>query len=114
MDGLAKYHLFQALFRSRVAYAVNLLSPISTKIRTWFEGYYYRAIKSLLGVKENAKTEKLLSTCLGMSFEDYIMKETKNTYARMLNKADELRKEKIQEIMDFFEVPTPNLVEDQF
>lgn len=86
INGLTRYHLFQALFRSRVAYPINLMAPISKKVKDWYKGFYYRALKALLRIKENANTEKLLRICLGKSFEEFLLEESSNTYSRMLNK----------------------------
>lgn len=54
----------------------------------WYKGFYYRALKLLLSIKENADTNKLLQLCLGKCFEDFMRGETSNTFARLLNKAE--------------------------
>jgi hypothetical protein len=67
LDGFSKYHLFQALFRSRVSYSMNLLTIKEKKCLSWFEGFWYRALKILVGIslKENVNKERLFEICLG-------------------------------------------------
>lgn len=70
---------------------MNLLATMSKKILEWYKGFYYRALKSLLRVKQMANKELLLKVCLGKTFEEFLRGETSNTYARLLNKAVGMR-----------------------
>lgn len=51
IDSRGKWHLFQALFRCRVSYAINLITLLDEKTTNWLRIYWYRALKALLGIR---------------------------------------------------------------
>lgn len=67
LDGAPKYHLFQGLFRSKVSYAINLMTSMDKQSLKWLEGYWYRSLKLLTGFKYHEKINKdrLFQICLG-------------------------------------------------
>jgi hypothetical protein len=75
LDGASKFHLFQALFRSRVSYAMNILAYFDRDTAKWFKSYWYQSIKTLLNIGDNIKMERLFSFTLGESFESFLEKE---------------------------------------
>ena len=44
-------------------------------MKTWLENFWYQAIKKLLVIKGNPKKTKLLRTCLGQDFDEYLAGE---------------------------------------
>lgn len=109
MPGLARFHIFQALFRSRVCYAINLLAPTCPRITSWYKGFYYRALKKLLRIKDLVNKDKILELCLGKKFEEFMMGETSNTYAILLNKAanNDERLSQLDLILRHFHIEPP-------
>lgn len=59
IDQATKYHIWQALLKSRVWYSIVLASRLSPKIKTWTTSYLYQSVKQLMGVKGNPKAEKI-------------------------------------------------------
>lgn len=45
IEGIAAFHLFITLYRSKVAYATNLVAIADKRNREWFQDYTYRALK---------------------------------------------------------------------
>ena len=61
--------------KSKVSYAVNLLSLFDDKLLGWYRGFIYRSCKALLRIKEKVSTEALLRVSLGKTFEEFIAHE---------------------------------------
>ena len=86
-DADAVFHLFMALFRSKVSYAILLLSAWDTNTFEWYRRYHYQAFKKILGITDLVNSDRLLELCLGKDFESYIKQEQLNTIKRILNYA---------------------------
>jgi hypothetical protein len=41
LDGASKFHLFQAMFKSRVSYAINILAYFDKNTARWYKSYWY-------------------------------------------------------------------------
>ena len=57
LDQEARYHIWQALFKSRVWYSIVLTTRISDRMKQWSQGYLYRSIKMLRGITGRPSTE---------------------------------------------------------
>ena len=57
LDQDARYHVWQALFKSRTWYSVILTTRISPAMATWTKGYLYRSIKTLINITGNPNTD---------------------------------------------------------
>jgi hypothetical protein len=87
LNGAARYHLFTSLFRSKVAYGINLISIGDKKVNAWWEQYMYQALKLLLGIRDPVSKEQLFKHCLGQPFKEFFLKEQQTTIAKMANYA---------------------------
>ena len=97
LDGPARFHIWQTLFRSRVNYSINIASIFNKKIAKWYKGFTYRACLKLLNVKGKPEKERTLRLCLGQSFEEYLESEQQNSIAHICNSALEYKEpERIQ------------------
>lgn len=63
------------MFKSKVSYAINLLTLFDSKLKDWYEGLIYRSCKVLLKIKEKVSKTALLRICLGKTFDEYIEHE---------------------------------------
>ena len=86
-DGDSIFHLFMALFRSTISYAILLISAWDENTLEWYRRYHYQAFKQILGIKGLVNMDKLLSLCLGKDFDSYIKIEQTNSIKRILNYA---------------------------
>jgi hypothetical protein len=101
-DGSASYHLWQAIFKSTINYATNVITIYDKKTKRWFESYLYESIKQLLGIKDKVSQKLLHEICLGMPFDDYMANQQQNTLKRMLSYPVKLNdQERIKEIKTF-------------
>lgn len=57
LDSKARWHIYQSLYRSKVSYGMNLISVMDQTSREWLKGFTYRALKALLGWKQNINKE---------------------------------------------------------
>ena len=55
----ARYHIWQALFKSRVWYSIVLSTRISEKMKKWSKSYLYQSIKMLRGITGNPNTDTM-------------------------------------------------------
>ena len=100
------------LFRSVVNYAAPLISIWDKPTSKWQQDFLYRGFKSLLGLRVNAKKEKLLALCLGKPFADFNKVEQQNAVAKMCNYTEE-GSERRADILDFCETFTFELPESR-
>jgi hypothetical protein len=114
LDGATAFHIFMALFRSKINYAMNIITIFDRNSRQWYESYLYASIKELLGIKENVSKSLLIEVCLGKSFEEYIQQEQQNTISKMINypiqNQDIARAKNIENFCDFNKLPMPDQV----
>ena len=104
LDGATAFHIFMALFRSKISYASNLISIFDKHSLTWYGSFLYRAIKRLLNIKDKVSKEELLRITLGKSFEEYMLIEQQNTISLIINYAiREDDQERIHNVLDFCE-----------
>ena len=59
LEPAARYHVWQALMKSRLWYSIVLTSRISPKVKAWMQSYLYRSVKGLMRIKGNPSTELL-------------------------------------------------------
>ena len=59
LDKGARYHVWQALFKSRLWYSLVLTSRISTKVKEWMQGYLYRSVIGLMRVKGKPQKDRV-------------------------------------------------------
>lgn len=79
LDGPARWQIFKSLFRSKVSYAANPITAIDKESWSWLKSFYYRSLKLILDIIDNANKDRLIELCLGSSFRDFQHKETMNT-----------------------------------
>ena len=70
-DRAAAYHLFMAIYESKVSYSSNLITIWDKKTLKWHESFLYRGFKSLLSLTSNVKKEKLMKLALGKTFSEF-------------------------------------------
>ena len=70
LDQRARYHIWQALFKSRTWYSVVLTTRISTQMQKWARSYLYRSIKNLMGIQGNPSTDRVYRSTFLESKED--------------------------------------------
>lgn len=71
IDGAAKYHVFEALFKSRVLYGLNVIALYDKKVWQWLKRFMYHASRKLLGITNYSNKEKTLNLVLGEDFNDF-------------------------------------------
>jgi hypothetical protein len=107
-----------ALFRSKINYAMNIITIFDKNSRQWYESFLYTSIKELLGIKENVSKSHLLEVCLGKSFEEYIQQEQQNTISKMINypiqNEDMARANDITNFCDFNKLQMPEQIDNIF
>ena len=69
LEGKAKVQLWEALFRSRWAYAHQLLTTIDKNFAEWVKKQHYQGIKTLLKTRLRVGKDKLLEMALGQKWE---------------------------------------------
>lgn len=88
-----KYHLWQTLFKSKLWYQTINLSIRFPEMERWAVSYMYRIAKTLLNIKGNPSTNKLLLTCFQMNTNQLI----KSEYLRLnQHKLAESQRKKLQ------------------
>ena len=70
LDQPSRYHVWQALFKSRTWYSIVLTSRLADKLQSWAKGYLYRSIKALMGVTGNPSTDRVYQTTFLESQDD--------------------------------------------
>ena len=72
LSGNAKLQIWHSLHRAKWSYGSEILASLSETYRTWLKSTWYRALKIILGIKQNVETELLFKTCLSVPWECYI------------------------------------------
>ena len=72
LDPAARYHVWQALLKSRLWYSLVLTSRVSPRIRTWMQGYIYRSVKALMRIEGNPSTERVYRETFGQDKDQVI------------------------------------------
>ena len=62
LDPEARYHIWQALFKSRVWYSIVLTTRLNKKFKDWTLSFLYRAIKQITGLKGNPSMDKTFAS----------------------------------------------------
>ena len=70
LDQPSRYHVWQALFKSRTWYSIVLTSRLADKLQSWAKGYLYRSIKALMGVTGNPSTDRVYQSTFLESQDD--------------------------------------------
>ena len=72
LDKGARYHVWQALFKSRLWYSLVLTSRISTKMKEWMKGYLYRSVIGLMRVKGKPQKDRVFQATFNQDKEQVI------------------------------------------
>ena len=88
LDKAAKYHVWQALFKSRVWYSIILTTRLNAQMKKWTQSFLYRSLKQITGLKGNPNTEKLYNCVFLMDQQHTIEALWAQAISRKLLKED--------------------------
>ena len=90
LDKGARYHVWQALFKSRLWYSLVLTSRISTKMKEWMKGYLYRSVIGLMRVKGKPQKDRVFQATFNQDKEQVIEAIWKQALTAKLLKTPEI------------------------
>ena len=90
LDKGARYHVWQALFKSRLWYSLVLTSRISTKVKEWMQGYLYRSVIGLMRVKGKPQKDRVFQATFNQDKEQVIETIWKQALTAKLLKTPEI------------------------
>ena len=90
LDSSARYHVWQALLKSRLWYSLVLTSRVSPGIKTWVQGYLYRSVKALMRVEGNPSADLVYQATFGQDRDQVIEAVWKQAITAKLLKTPEI------------------------